>query len=599
MKARQTRLATEWSLIGLALLAGIWAASARAAEIDRSPVDLVLASDDSWLVTVNQTSNTASLIRTSDGAVLAEVPVGKHPAAAVLLPNGKQVLVSGSYSNELTLLDVAGEKLTRAATIRVPGEPHGMAVSADGKTVFVALAALDQVAVVDLDQRKETARIDVGRWPRYLALSPDGKRLTVGTSGDRGMSLVDVESRKLISIERFVGLNIGHLQAADDGHVYFPWIVYRRNPITSGNIRLGWVLASRLGRQPADGATRREAISLDPQGKAIADPHGLALTHDQERIIVSASGSQELLVYRREGLPFLDRGGPDHIDPQLLADKERFFRIELGGRPMGLRIAHDDRSVYVSNYLDNSVQVVDIAERKVTRRIPLGGPREPSLARRGEAIFYDGKRSLDQWYSCHSCHYEGGGNAVPIDTLNDGTFATYKTVLPLFDVDKTAPWTWHGWQTDLGKAMHKSLTDTMLGRQPTPEDVEAMVAYLATLERPPNPFRQADGSLSAAAQRGKQVFESETASCSSCHSGPHFTDGEIHDVGLGKPGDRYRGFNTPSLPGVYRKVELLHDGRASTLEELLTGPHNPAKVAGKGELSDDQRRELIEYLKSL
>lgn len=589
----------NWGIFCLGIVVSINHVGAIAAEVDRSPVDLALTADSSWLVTVNQTANSASLVRTSDGRVLDEVPVGKHPAAIVALPSGKQVLVSGSYSNELSLLEVADERLRTAATIRVPGEPHGLAVTPDGKTAFVALTAVDQVAVINLVEKKETARIDVGRWPRYLAISPDGKRLAVGTSGDRGISLVDVEAKKLISIERFVGLNIGHMQAASDGQVYFPWIVYRRNPISSGNIRLGWVLASRLGRQPLDGATRREAISLDPPGKAVADPHGLALTRDGERIVVSASGSQELLVYKRAGLPFLDRGGPDHIDPKLLADKERFFRIDLGGRPMGLRIAADDRTVYVANYFDNSVQVVDLAERKVSGRFALGGAEQPSLARQGEMILYDGKRSLDQWYSCHSCHYEGGGNAVPIDTFNDGTPNTFKTVLSLYDVDKTAPWTWHGWQTDLKRAMHKSLTDTMLGPQPSEHDVEAMIAYLKTLERPPNPFRAADGSLSAAAQRGKQVFEGETASCISCHSGPQFSDGEIHDVGLGKPGDRYRGFNTPSLLGVYRKVELLHDGRAATLDEALSGPHDPAKVTGKGSLTEEQRRDLIEYLKSL
>ena len=43
--------------------------------------------------------------------------------------------------------------------------------------------------------------------------------------------------------------------------------------------------------------------------------------------------------------------------------------------------------------------------------IPLGGSEQPSSERQGEAIFYDARRSLDQWYSCHSCHYDGGSNA--------------------------------------------------------------------------------------------------------------------------------------------------------------------------------------------
>ena len=79
-----------------------------------------------------------------------------------------------------------------------------------------------------------------------------------------------------------------------------------------------------------------------------------------------------------EGLPLKDYGGSDHIDPALLKDQERFHRIELGGRPMGLAIAKDSRTVYVANYLDNSVQVVDLAERKVVRA--LAGRSEPALA---------------------------------------------------------------------------------------------------------------------------------------------------------------------------------------------------------------------------
>jgi hypothetical protein len=51
--------------------------------------------------------------------------------------------------------------------------------------------------------------------------------------------------------------------------------------------------------------------------------------------------------------------------------------------------------------------------------------------------------------------------------------------------------------------------------------------------------------------------------------------------------------------GVYRKVRLLHDGRARSLEELLTGPHNPDQVTGQGSLSEKELRDLVAYLKSL
>jgi hypothetical protein len=130
--------------------------------------------------------------------------------------------------------------------------------------------------------------------------------------------------------------------------------------------------------------------------------------------------------------------------------------------------------------LDNSIQVIDLIERKIAGRIFLGGSQIASAPRRGEAIFYDAKRSLDQWYSCHSCHYLGGSNAVAMDTFNDGTAFTFKTVLPLYTLDRTGPWTWHGWQKGLIDAMEHS-PDKVNGQILSREETLDLIVYLKTL----------------------------------------------------------------------------------------------------------------------
>ncbi len=574
--------------------------------VDRSPVDLVLGPDESWLVTANQTSNSVSLVDVSQAQarVLDEISVGERPESLTLVPGKNQILLTCGYSGELHRLSVTGNQFQREQVLQLGFHPHGIAVTRDGQRAYVALTDADQIAVVDLEANQLLDKIDVGRWPRYLALSADESRLVVGTSGDRGISIVDLNQRKLVHIDRFVGLNIGQMQLAADGQqVYFPWIVYRRNPINERNIRQGWVLASRLGRIGFADDAHREALSLDPSGEAIADPHGLALTPDGRQVVIAASGTHELVIMQMEGLPFQDRGSTDHVDAELLGDAARFARIPLGGRPMGVRVARDSRTVFVANYLDNSIQVVDLVNRELRQRIELGAAAVPSLARRGEAIFYDGRRSLDQWYSCHSCHYEGGSNAVVMDTQNDGTSLTFKTVLPLYELDQSGPWTWHGWQTDLDQAMRHSLSTTMLGKRPADDDVRALVAYFSQLRTPPNPWQVAlhagmDSTRATAVKRGEQVFNSSLAACAECHFEPRYSDGEIHDLGLGDRNDAHRGFNTPSLQGVFRKVVLLHDGRVASLAELLRGPHAPENVSGQP-LSDQDLSDLIEYLKTL
>ncbi len=571
-------------------------------EAHRSPVDLVLTHDGQYLLTANQTSDSVSLVRLADRKVVQELSCGRFPSAIVGCRDRQHFLVSCAYSGEVLQLKLDGDGLQIHRRYELGYEPIGIAVHPVKPLAYVALAAAAQVVEIDLDSGAIGPKIEVGKWPRYVALSSDGSRLAVGCSGESKIYVVDTEKRQALYDEVLSGgINIGHMQSSRDGTaVYFPWMIYRTNPINVRNIQLGWVLASRIGRVRLDGPAYREAISLDVPRLAIADPHGLAISPNEHRLVVSASGTHELLVYRLNDLPFVGTGGPgDLIDRRLLADQDLFYRIELGGRPMNIAFAADNRTVLVANHLKDAVQIVDIEHRKIIDEIHLGSPNETSLARKGMEIFYDGRRSLDQWYSCHTCHYQGGINAKAMDTTNDGSDTTLKTVLPLANVHKTSPWTWHGWQTDLQAAMQKSFTSTMQGKPINDEDMRAVLAYLESLDCPPNPHRGQNNSLSEAALRGRTVFESKKAGCVNCHNGPYYTDGQVHDVGLGSANDRYSGYNTPSLVNVYRKVRYLHDGRSKSLEDVLTGPHAPEKVTREGSLADEELSDLIAYLKSL
>ena len=576
--------------------------SAADAPQDRSPVDLVLAKDGSWLISANETANSISLVRTSDGQVLDEVSCGDHPTDIAMTGDG-MILVAANWSGELTGFRVENEKLSRTGFIELGLDPHGIAVSPSADVAYVSLMATGEVAEVDLKTFELVRKFPVGAWPKYLTVSKDGKRLAVGLSGSGQIAVFDTETGKPLYEEPLAnGLNLGHMITSNDGlHTYFTWMVYRTNPITISNIQRGWVLASRIGRVRLDGPAYREAISLDVPRKAVADPHGIAISNNGQRLLASSSGTHELLLYRLRDLPFIGTGGPgDLIEPKLARDRDRFSRIEVGGRPMGLVISDDNDTAYVANYLRNSIQVVDLSARKMVNEFALGGDPEPqTLERYGMTVFYDAERSLDQWYSCHSCHQNGGTNSKAMDTWNDGTGLTVKTVLPLYQVTETHPWTWHGWQTDLDEAMHKSITSTMKGKAPNKRDKKALIAYLSVLKEPPNPFQQSDQATAQSVARGKEIFHSAKAACADCHSGAHFSDGQVHDVGLGSSDDYYDGYNTPSLRGAYRKVRWLHNGRAKTLHRLINELHSPDKVSGHGTLSEQESTDLIEYLKTL
>lgn len=564
-----------------------------------SPVDVALSNDGQFLLTVHQGRNLLTVTEVQSGRVMDQQTVGQRPIYLERIPRSDEFLVTCVEDGTLERWAWVDQTLKRQAVNHLGFEPHGVAIDAEQGRCFVALTMVHQIAVVDLRTLRLQQLWDVGRWPRYLAFSPKSRQLVVGTSGDRGISVLNTETGEVERQEKFVGLNIGHVVIDPQGeHAYYPWMVYRHMAISPVNIRKGWVMASRLGRFPLGSSAKRETMSLDPEGEAIADVHGIGFTAN-EQLIVSAAGTHELLVYALRDLPFRDFGGTDHVDPQLLKDRSRFRRIKLGGRPLGLEVSPQSGKVFVANYLLDCVQVVNLDDNRVEQVYRFGPEREPSLARKGEAIFYDATYSLDQWYSCHTCHYEGGTNASTMDTLNDGSRATFKTVLPLYQLTKTGPWTWHGWQTDLNDAMEKSITTTMQGKNPPDADVRALLAYFEQLPYPSNPFRHPTALDAESVARGKRIFLSEEFQCATCHSGEYFTDGEIHDVGLGSSKDRYEGHNSPSLRGVYRKVLLLHDGRSESLVDVLRGPHSPEKVSGSRRLTEPELKDLVNYLKTL
>lgn len=576
----------------------------------RSPVAVALVAGGERVVTANADAGTLSLIDPAFGVVLDELMIGDEPAwVAALGPN--RVVATTLIGGDLVIVSLVGDKLVETGRLRLGFEPEGLDVSADGTTACVALSAVDRVAIVDLATPAVRAEVVVGRLPRFVACAADGRTAAVTCSAESGVVIVDTEAAEVVSRHPFKGLNVGQPGFAADGRtVWFPWTYDGGSHPSRGNIRRGWVTGSRVGKlslDAGDAAGELAGLTLDVSGRAVGDVRGLAAIDGGATLLVTAGGTHELLRLHEPGeggdaIPYTQISGLEVMESRLAADASRFSRLELGGRPLGIAVDEPGRRAFVANRLRDSLQVIDLDRFALVGEVPLaaaGPTTEAALVRQGEAIFFDAGRSLDQWYSCHTCHYEGGGNTVTFDTLNDGSTGTYKTVLPLYGVAETGPWTWHGWQHDFDASLAKSLVDTMQGPEPSAEDVQALAAYLRRLEPPPSPYREPDGSLSAAAERGQRLFASERAGCTECHTDSRFTSDGLYDVGLARSSDRYEGFSPPSLLGLHRKTRFLHTGKAKSLDEVLTKYHAPDQVLGLERLAEAEVADLVAYLRSL
>jgi cytochrome c peroxidase len=249
--------------------------------------------------------------------------------------------------------------------------------------------------------------------------------------------------------------------------------------------------------------------------------------------------------------------------------------------------SRDGRQAFVANTLDDSVDVVDLRNRKSTR-ISLGPTSTLTSVERGELLFHDGRLFFEGWYSCQSCHTDGHTNGRLNDNFTDGSYDSPKRVPSLLGVRDTAPYAWNGQLPSLEAQVERSIHTTMRGHPLSAQQVRDLAAFLRTFDPPPPP-RPGDEK---AVVRGRRVFEARH--CQRCHEPPTYTSAETYDVGLKDEAGKRR-FNPPSLRGLSQGTRFFHDGRASTLDEVFTRYHHELH----GRLDPQDLADLLAFLRSL
>ena len=285
-------------------------------------------------------------------------------------------------------------------------------------------------------------------------------------------------------------------------------------------------------------------------------------------------------------------------------------RIPVGQGPKGLTLSPDGRRLYAATRTGDNISVIDTAARRVTGAISLGGPATLTPERRGEQLFYSARFAFQGHFGCANCHIEATFDGLQWDLEPDGFGVDIVDNRLLEDVSGTEPFKWNGanpnLETECGPRTEKYFyrSESYDGQQ-----LLDLVAFIKSIPLRPNRFRRPDGEWTAAQERGKTIFERTRTKkgapipasnqCSVCHSGPHYTNQKLADVGSGKPTDRSPLIDVPQLTNVVLTAPYLHDGSARTLEEIWTvfSPNDTHGVTTF--LQKDELNDLIEYLKSV
>ena len=159
----------------------------------------LVSGPDGALYAVNLQNDTVYKLDGQTRAVAATAKVGYRPYASALSPDGKTLAVSNWGSESVSLLNAAD--LTQQARVTVGNHPNELVWGRDGR-LFVANAGSNTVSVIEGGTVIETIKTSldpldpIGSTPDALALSPDGKRLYVANADNNDVAVVDTSDAK-------------------------------------------------------------------------------------------------------------------------------------------------------------------------------------------------------------------------------------------------------------------------------------------------------------------------------------------------------------------------------------------------------------------
>ena len=284
--------------------------------------------------------------------------------------------------------------------------------------------------------------------------------------------------------------------------------------------------------------------------------------------------------------------------------------------------------------------------------VPEDNPMSAAKVALGHRLFFDKRLSVDGSRSCYSCHQNHLGNADGrARALGPGDKELPRNTPTIWNVAYHGSYYWDGRAPSLEKQMvgawkggnmgvgdgvdakaaeigalpdyrddFRAVFGLGEGEAVTPDHVaKAISAYERTLLCGGTPWDR--NALDGAALRGWELFRGK-GSCTTCHSGPTFSDGQFHNVGVGvpaegegdlgrgaitkDPADNYR-FRTPTLRGVADTAPYFHDGGVADLREAVkhmagggdrTIPGLDPNFVDRG-LTDPELDDIVAFLRTL
>jgi DNA-binding beta-propeller fold protein YncE len=195
------------------------------------PDGIAYAADAKKLYVSDEAGGGELVIDCVSDRVLTTIPIGGEAGNTVYDPGAKRILVAVQTRNEVVEIDPNIDRVTARHEWAGVAHPHGMALDADHRLLFVANERDASLLTVDLRSKKVLGRHRVGGDPDVLAFDPGLDRLYVAS--ESGVVSVLTERSGKLMHNGNITIAHAHTIAVDPRThmVYLPLSNVRGHPI--------------------------------------------------------------------------------------------------------------------------------------------------------------------------------------------------------------------------------------------------------------------------------------------------------------------------------------------------------------------------------
>jgi YVTN family beta-propeller protein len=263
--------------------------------------------------------------------ILTTVPVSA-PDGLAMTPDGKKLFVSSNDSASVKVLDTASD--TVVASIDVGAKPAGLTITPDGALLVAAVGGADEAVIIDTRENAVIRRVAVGQ-AHSSCITSDGQYAYVGSQTPGAPAVVKVDLDDDTPAQTLRVDKSPRALACEADRIYFTVV----------------------------GLDAVEV--LDPQTSQLGTP--IASGGSPHDLRAAQPGQTELVVSQTAGdLEFIDMSSASVI-----------AHVPTGKLAHWIAVTQDRTAAFVTNEGDDDVSVVDLEQRVVTDTIEVGkAPRK-------------------------------------------------------------------------------------------------------------------------------------------------------------------------------------------------------------------------------